>query len=152
MRAVGSSDTALQSSEATNCHVPEDSIIHGHCNETFQAHIIFAPLNIECWTSNYLLLLYTTRLFSAHNFAWNQVWCLVKWKAIYCGKHKYFGEISVYIHRAPHIPLQLMSQFTICLYFDRHKMYNPLKYNNINLSIQLWTVYYNTHCASIHKV
>jgi len=47
MRAVGSSDTALQSSEATNCHVPEDSIIHGHCNETFKSPIFFAPLNID---------------------------------------------------------------------------------------------------------
>jgi hypothetical protein len=41
MRAVGSSDTSFQSYEATYCHVPEDSIIHGDCNETYKSHILF---------------------------------------------------------------------------------------------------------------
>jgi len=45
MRVVDSSDTSLQSYEATYCNFPEDSIIHGDCNETFKSHIFFAPCN-----------------------------------------------------------------------------------------------------------
>ena len=45
MRAVGSSDISLEYCEATYCHVPEDSIIHGHCNGAFKSHIHFAACN-----------------------------------------------------------------------------------------------------------
>jgi hypothetical protein len=73
MRAVGSYDTSLQSYEATHCHVPEDSIIHGECNETFKSHIFFVPCNTDSLKYNFLLLLYTTRQFQTHNVAWHQV-------------------------------------------------------------------------------
>jgi len=109
MRAVGSCDMSVQSYEATYFQFPEYSILYGDCTETFKSHIFFAPCNIDSWTYNFLLLLYTTRQFQAYNFAWHQVQCIAKCNAISYGTQKCFEGISASIHRQPHIPPNLMS-------------------------------------------
>ena len=44
MRAVGASEISVQSYEATQRHVPEDSITHDDCNKNIKSHVFLCSM------------------------------------------------------------------------------------------------------------